>query len=245
MPLCLNDLETRRFGVTCAQIDGQAAELPNLVEVNQAARAQRVAMISTRVDVGALDRVHALEADGYRLMDTLVYYGRSLRGLSKSRPLPAGITLRLATPEDAPAVERIARSAFRGYFGHYHADPRLDSAAADAAYVQWAGSSVARTDLTTPVLLAVTSNDIVGFVTLRLNTHDEGEAVLAAINPDCQGTGLYGHLFEQALWLCADCGAERMITSTQINNYATQRVWARLGLMHQRSVYTFHKWLTS
>ena len=35
---------------------------------------------------------------------------------------------------------------------------------------------------------------------------------------------------------------ERLIVSTQINNYGVQRVWARLGFIHERSTYTFHKW---
>jgi hypothetical protein len=33
-----------------------------------------------------------------------------------------------------------------------------------------------------------------------------------------------------------------MITSTQLNNYAPQKIWSRLGFRHERSIYTFHKW---
>lgn len=243
MVLVLNDLETRRFGVVCARIDGQGAQWPDLREVNREAEAQGVAMISTRVDAGALDRVHALEDDGYRLMDTLVFYRRSLKNLPPLRPLPEYVNIRLATPDDASAVENVARAGFQGYFGHYHADIRLDNAAADTAYVEWAATSTSQTSTTTPALVALKAEEIAGFITLRLHTAGNNEIVLNAVHPRHQGKGIYTHLLEQALRLCATGPATHVFVSTQINNYNVQRIWSHLGFVHERSCYTFHKWM--
>jgi len=243
MSLILNELESCRFGVQCAKINCLETVFPDLKEIHRSAIGLGISMISTRVDADALDRVHRLEENGYRLMDTLVYYGRSLNNPDKPDQLPEDISIRLATPEDAPAVAHVAARGFKGYFGHYHADPRLDGRAADMAYVQWATTSVERTDQNTPVLLALVSGVVAGFVTLRFNSSEEAEIVLNAVDPDHQRRGIYGQLLERMINLCAERNAQKLIISTQINNYSVQRVWGRFGFTLQKGLYTFHKWL--
>jgi RimJ/RimL family protein N-acetyltransferase len=243
MSLELNDLETARFGVVCARLIGD--DIP-LADVNATAVAANVQMITARVDVGALDRIHALEADGYRLMDTLVYYARPLEDLPAAPVLAKDVSMRLAVPADAPRVAEVARDAFQGYFGHYHADPRLDNAAADAAYVEWAETATAQCGSKEPVLIVENKTaGVVGFATMRLNSKDESEGVLFGIHPNAQGGGLYSAFIIEAMHEGQNLGTSRMIVSTQINNYAVQRVWARLGFTHCRSLYTFHKWVTA
>ena len=235
----LNALETARFGIVAARVR-DAGATPE--EIGAAARVMGVQMATARVDVGHLPRVHALEAAGYRLMDTLVYYGRSLDALPSRVTLPAGTELRLASPDDVAAVGMVARAAFADYTGHYHADPRLGNDAADAAYVEWAETSTARASAETPVLLVEGGEHVAGFLTLRRNDAEEVEIVLNAVHPQSQGRGLYAALVTEALRLAGDMGAARVTVSTQINNYAVQRVWAGLGFTHNRSLYTFHKW---
>lgn len=239
MPLELNDLETARFGITCAKV---TADDTPLDAINAAATAAGVQMVTARVDVGALDRVHALEADGYRLMDTLVYYMRPLAELPPPPTLPEGASLRRATPADAPHVTEVASAAFSGYFGHYHADPGLDNTAANAAYVEWAETSTRRCGPETPVLLACRDGGVTGFLTLRRNAGPDSEIVLNAVSPEARKGGMYTALVCRALQEGRAMGSERMIVSTQINNYPVQRVWARLGFTHSHSFYTFHKW---
>lgn len=235
----LNDLETTRFGIVAAKVIDATAS-PEAIAA--AAHAKGVQMLTVRVDVSDLPRVHALEAAGYQLMDTLVYYRRELTELPPTRQLANEVTLRQATPKDAASVAKLVREAFAGYVGHYHADPRLADTAADAAYVEWAETSTARVSLETPVLLAEIAETAAGFLTLRRNSPDEMEIVLNAVDPANQGQGLYTALVAAALPLSRETGAERIITSTQINNYAVQRVWSRLGFFHCRSCYTLHKW---
>lgn len=240
MPIEPNNLEAARFGVVAARVtDAQAS----MAEIDAAARAKGVQMLTTRVDVGDLSRVHGLEEAGYRLMDTLVYYSRDLDGVPDPAPSPEGEVLRPATSADAPAVGQVAQAAFAGYFGHYHADPRLDDAAADAAYVEWAETSVKIASPRRPAIVAVQTNRIVGFSTLCINSDAEIEIVLNAVHPDVQRRGLYRRLIEHGLAAGRAAGCIRAILSTQINNYAVQRVWSRIGFVHDHSLYTFHKWL--
>lgn len=249
MTLKINDLETKRFGIVCAGIDGMVSQMPDLAELNRQAQMQGVAMISVRVDVSALDRVHALEADGYRLMDTLVYYSGKLAPDRPALSLPEGVFFRVATPQDAGAVGQLARVCFENYIGHYHSDPRLDSKAADAAYVEWAETSVRQASARDPVFLVLHGDDIAGFLTTKTRADGAREFVLNGVAPEYQGRGLYAALLDAAARMI-DVEARGqepqalLSISTQINNYGVQRVWARMGLVHSQSFYTLHKWFT-
>lgn len=239
MILELNALETARFGIVAAKvIDSKAS----VAAIDAEAKSKGVQMLTIRIDVGDLPRVHALESAGFQLMDTLVYYSRHLKELPPDRQLSDGVTLRLAVPEDAMAVANIAKAGFEGYFGHYHADPRLDRSASDAAYVEWAETSTKRVSSAAPVLLANVAGTVAGFITLRRNSDLEFEIVLSAVDPNHQSKGLYSALFSKSLSISRDAGADRCTTSTQVNNYAVQRVWSRLGFFPSQGYYTFHKW---
>ena len=239
MPIEINALETRRFGLTCAKRTDLSAPLS---DVNAAARAQGVQMISTRIAVGDLAQVHALEDDGYRLMDALVYYGRTFDANWSEPQARHDYTLRLASAADADAVAQVSRAAFTGYLGHYHIDLRLDSAQADAAYVEWAENSVRHMSGDDKVMIALDGDTVVGFVALRRNTYEQFELVLNGVHPAYQRLGIYSSLVARALSVAREKDAAEVIVSTQINNYAVQKVWVRLGMHHQSSYYTFHKW---
>lgn len=240
MPIELNEVETARFGIVAAKVIDFTAS-PETIAA--AAQAKGVQLVTVRIDVADLPRVHALEASGYQLMDTLVYYSRALDNFPGLSPSPAGEVLRKATATDAHAVGQVAQAAFAGYLGHYHADPRLSSVAADAAYVEWAETSVRTCNASRPALVALHSDRVVGFLTLRLNIKSEIEIVLNAVHPEVQRMGIYGRLIEQGMAAGREVGCTRVIVSTQINNYAVQRVWARLGFFLSDGLYTFHKWL--
>ena len=243
MEIEINDLETGRFGIVCARFRaGETLSYNELVEMNRQAREAGVRMVSTRVDVGALAQVHALEADGFRLMDTIVYFGGPLRPAIAGRSAPDGVTFRQARSEDAPAVAAIARRAFEGYIGHYHADPRLDRSAADAAYVEWAETSIARPGPDDRAFVATRGATALGFLTVRSLSCGACEIVLNAVDPACQGQGIYRALLRATREMFDGPDDGRLSVSTQINNYTVQRIWSREGLVHERSSYTFHKW---
>ena len=239
MSIIIDQLETERFGVICAR-----EEFPNtnLEEINKTAYQKAVSMMFMRVDVADIRRIHALENDGYHLMDTIVYYGGSLENSKNLITLPDGVVIRMASVLDRDAISSVAQEVFRNYFGHYHADPRLDNDDADQAYIEWAGSSISNISDKTPVLIAEKKGQVIGFLTMRLNTPDQGEIILNGVHPDHQCRGVYSSLFERSKYTLAEIGAKRAIISTQINNYAVQKVWTRSGLVHEQSYYTFHKW---
>lgn len=177
----LDTLASARFGIVAARLNDCTAPLD---AVDVAAIDAGIDLLTARVEASELPRVHALEAAGFRLMDTLVVYQRSTQSWRdhdkggaeiSTRSRDASITkyagnmqdaghagaartshlfVRRASAADLEAVSRIARAAFRDYIGHFHADPKLDKKAADAVYVEWAENNVRGYSEASPVLVA-------------------------------------------------------------------------------------------
>lgn len=234
-----NALESARFGVVAARARDPLAA-PQALDA--AAEALGVQMLTVRIACQEHSRIHALEADGFRLMDTIVYYERPLQELPPSSPPSGDVTIRRARPKDAAAVAEVARAAFSNYIGHYHADPRLQPAAADAAYVEWAEKSIAGQSEAEQAILLFCGQRLGGFLTLRRNSPAEIEIMLNAVHPDLQRRGFYQRLLVEALVMGRNAGAATITVSTQVNNLPVQRAWATLGFRLASSFHTFHKW---
>ena len=244
MAIEFNELETQRFGLRCARVSTPIAPLD---AVNAAARAEKIAFLSARISTDDIAQIQALEEDGFRLMDTLVYYNTPLDTL----PDRSHDGLRRSHPEDAAAIADVARQSFAGYFGHYHADPRLDNKDADQVYVDWAEKSIRNSDAHTPATVMVLNGKIVSFLTMRIKEKAKektlgkalGELLLVGVAPDAQGQGVYGRVIDHGLATLKDMGCSEVITSTQVNNIAVQRAWGKRGFRMLQSFYTLHKWM--
>jgi ribosomal protein S18 acetylase RimI-like enzyme len=232
MRVTLNTLETQRFGAVCARaVEVSAAECPAL---DQFCAEHQVAMLTTRIATSDTACAQALEAAGHRLMDTLVYFERSLPA-----HWPAPPHVRPAEAADADAVAHIARAAFTNYMGHYFADPRLDSRAATEAMVEWALGGLGSA---APYWLWADDAGVAGFLMGALLPDGSADIVLNAVHPQRQRGGVYAALVQQACVRFAALGCPRVEVSTQIQNTAVQKVWARHGFTPFKSLYTFHKW---
>lgn len=235
----LSPLDEARFGVRSAR--AYVANEDDLTSVNRFCFENNVTFLIVRCPASALQTIQAMESDGFQLMDTLIYYRRDLQ----KTPIPAdegSVPVRPIRPGDEAAVVAIAVEAFQGYFGHYHADPRLDRAQCDAVYTSWAKRSATSREVADEVLVAEMDGRIAGFATLRFNSADEGEGVLFGVAPFAQGRGIYRSFMVRSMQWCAEHGRRYMIVSTQITNLAVQKVWVRLGFEPSHAYYTFHKW---
>lgn len=237
--IALSELDKARFGHRTAKALNVTTErLPGVMAF---CREHRVELLIARCSAVDIRAAQAMERAGFQLMDTLVYYARSLTG-----PPPAStgqISVRLARAGDEDAVAAVAAEAFHDYgIGHYHADPRLDRRACDAVYVSWARALCHARGESSEMLVAEDGAAMIGFLGLRLNDPMEGEGVLNGVVRAAQGRGVYGSLLTEGLEWCGRRGAQRFVISTQLNNWRVQRVWARLGLALTEACYTFHKW---
>lgn len=232
-------IDEARFGIRVARNHALTEE--TLEETLAFCREQAIDMLIARTPSQAIRFVQQLESLGFQLMDTLVYYRRDLTRTPLPEPQDAALIRPVRSGEEA-AVREIAAQAFQGYFGHYHADPRLDQAACDAAYISWAERSCVDRSVANEVLVAELEGELVGFLTLRVNAPHELEIVLNGVSVRAQKRGVYRDLVAHAIRYCAAQQAQQLIVSTQITNLAVQKVWVRLGFEPMQFYYTFHKW---
>ncbi len=240
--VALSPLEEERFGVRTARAAHvTAAGLPEVLEF---CRAHRVELLIARCTADDLAAAQALEARGGLLTDTLIYYVRDLEKNPPAPPAPSGAgSVRPVRAGEEESVAHVAAEAFRGYTGHYHADPRLDRTRCDEAYISWTRRSCLSREVAGEVLVHEIEGEIAAFATLRMNSTSEGEGVLFGVAPHAQGRGIYRLLVLGGLDWCRDRGARRMVVSTQLTNLAVQKVWVRAGFEPSGANYTFHLWL--
>lgn len=236
----LSALDETRFGVRTAKtyINTPA----QLDQVDAFCQQQGVNFLIARVEAAHLDAVQQMETRGYQLMDTLLYYAFKFGRATIPDDNSPYIVRPVDRTTEAPLVRAIASESFKGYFGHYHADQRLDRESCDEVYRSWAENSVLSPDIAHEVLVVEDSGDLLGFATLRQNDSQTGEGVLFGVAPQAQGKGIYRTMMIHGMRWCQERGAARMIVSTQITNVAVQKVWARLGFEFDHAYYTFHKW---
>jgi GNAT superfamily N-acetyltransferase len=235
----LSAIDEDRFGIRTARVS--AVTLDQLPTISEFCRANDVKFLIARCPVYEVQTVQAMQEGGFTLMDTLVYFTRRLA----SAPIPPhaeSLTIRPVRPEEAEEVSTLTAQVFRGYRGHYHADPRLERDKCDAVYASWAYRSCISRDVADEVLIAERHGKIVGFITLRIRSSEEGEGSLYGVDPNIQGHGIGRNLIIGALRWFDSKQVEKMIISTQITNLSSQKVWVRLGFEPNRAEYTFHKW---
>ena len=239
LPVQLSELDEARFGIKSARAN--KISTVNLPEILNYCHLNQVMFLIARCPANDFYTVHAMEQAGFLLMDTLIYTSRNLIKTPLPEDTPRAIIRKMHIGEEED-VRRIAGEAFKGYFGHYHADPRLDPQTCTDAYISWAERSCIDSEVANCVLVDELEGELVGFHTVRMNNPDQGELVLGCVVPAARGYGLHKSIIIEGMRWCKEQGASEIITSTQIINFAAQKVWARLGFEIKEAYYTFHKW---
>lgn len=235
----LSAIDEERFGIQTAR--AMVTTPDDVAQVLGFCRTNRAVLLIARCPAAELRTVQRMEQQGFLLMDTLLYY---VRHLAKP-PIPEdrnASLIRPLRPGDEEQVREIATQSFKGYYGHYHADPRLDSDKCDEAYVSWAVRSATSREIADEVLVADIDGRLAGFATLRRNNDEEGEGVLYGVAPWAQGRGIYRSLMAQSLEWCQEQNYTHMLYSTQILNNTAQNTCTRLCFEMSHAYYTFHRW---
>lgn len=235
----LSSIDEKRFGVRTARANDITLE--GFPQVIQFCREQNVVLLIARTPTVDIKVAQAMEGEGFLLMDTLVYYARGLDdhvfieydGDVSPRPIRSG---------EEEQVKRVAEASFAGYAGHYHADQRLPREQSDQVYPSWAYNLCINRSKNQEVFVVDVNDEIAGFGVFRMNSPAEGEGVLFGVSPDLHRKGIYRSILIAGINWCSQKKANRIISSTQITNLASQRAWIGLGFVPTNAYYTFHKW---
>ena len=145
--------------------------------------------------------------------------------------------LRRALPEERPALEDLARRAFR--FGRFHTDPLFPAELAAARMARWVGRAFESPDPADAVLTLEGEGRPAGFFHVR-TVERRSSLRLGAVDPE-QNTGLGGHgLFVETLrWLRQE-GARAVTAEIAAANTGVVNIYARLGFHFTGLEVTMH-----
>lgn len=235
----LSPLDTDRFGIVVARTNQASQE--NLPEITRFCHENQVKLLISRCSTKDIESVHAMQAKGFLLMDTLVYLHKDLRDYSPQTH-SSELTIRMSKPEDVQQVVEVARKSFSVYSGHYNVDSRLDPKAAAEVYASWAERCCLDPSVADCVLVAESENKILGFRAIRINTPQQAEFILAAVAHEARNKGVYRGFVTEGLRWCKEIGAKEVLVSTLLVNIPIQKACEKLGFTAHSSFYTFHMW---
>lgn len=238
--LIFSELDTRRFGFRVYR--GTATTLGAHDLIRQIAD-QRVDIAIIRVPAGTSLFNDSLASVGLVPIhaDTLVYYRIDLEEHEPCSIRNLDLDIGEALVSDLPGIQDVAAHAFNGYISHYNANPFLDIAKANVGYIEWASTRLESRTPSNVTWVARRDGLIVGFLCCDIDQQARCcEIVLNAVHPSHAGGGIYSDLIRYAKMQCKQRGLLAIRVSTQIWNYAVQKVWARECFMLESAQDTYH-----
>ncbi len=194
--------------------------------------------------------IHALESNGFLLMDTVLNFVFDCRTNGSGchrQQIPESFELRLATTSDIEPLAEVAHASFASHFGRFHADPRIGRAAAARIYQEWIRSCA--NGWADWIVVAIHGGRIVGYSAWKKPSALDarhgirlGHYSIGAVHPDFFGRGLFTALTHAGMEeVCSS--ADWIEAPTHVDNHAVQRGFLRLDWRIAGAQHSFHKWL--
>lgn len=236
----LSPLDTERFGIVSARANDVTAE--SLPEVIHFCHENDVKFLVARCSSKDVQAVHAMEANGFLLMDTVVYFQHNPQKDPIPHYTPLSYTIESLSPTDIDDLVSVARISFSKHNGHYHVDPRLDIAKATEVYSSWAENCCRNPKVADHVIVAKADGKVAGFKAIRFNSPEETEFILGCVSPEMRKRGVYQNLAIEGLRWSKAAGVTKMINSTILTNLPIINASIKLNFKLEKSNHTFHKW---
>jgi acyl dehydratase len=172
--------------------------------------------------------------------DTLVYYKCALN--ADIKPLKNDLEFEEFSENNIQLLDELVQQIFVDYTNHYWSNVFLNQEKAIQGYVEWAKNYFLGigADKTRKMGWIVRKNNTpIGFATVNIDG-SIGEGILYGVLSSFSGGGVYTDIirFTQNYLKSLDC--LEMQVSTQVQNYAVQKVWSREGFFLFQSWDTYH-----
>lgn len=220
---------------------------PTVEEAALECRSRGIVHLSCRVSPEDVRAVHALERNGFELMEVLLTLGFRL-GRDVPHIEPRGFVVEPVnvSEEEIQWMSRLTRTAFS--LDRFHVDPYVPKERADALHAAWMENSCREDDV---VLVARDrrSGEKVGFCSFKAHRSRPellptrfGNAVLGTVIPEARGRGVFTDITLAGLeW--AGPEVDVLEKGTQFTNFQACRLYFAAGYRLMRSSVSFRKWM--
>jgi len=235
------DWDTTHFGqkmgvlaFTATGIDTRRAALAsNLRHALAEAADDGYAHVILRVPAPDLPLARAAEQAGLRLVDVSVDLASPVGGHHTIAANGGGI--RAAMPADIDALQSIAESAFQ--FSRFGSDPFFSAQQVAGFHRQWVSNLC--DGLAKAVMVALASDEIVGFTSCALQADGTGRIPLIATSDEHRRQGVGRALVDASLAWFAAAGVKSVRVKTQAVNYPALGLYHRAGFTIAATELTF------
>lgn len=251
------DWDSKHFEIEMGQIDPLIAPAAELSEKQIAIASDLIRAcvdngfdrglthISAFVDTRDSVWHHALQRNGFNLIDTLVTYWLEMKKVTRFENNPH---IRICQADDVEEVARISSHCFgtrEQNVNRFNADTVFPAHKVKELYALWIRNSFSK-QLADETLVYELDGKPVGFVTMEAPSTDSnrrpvGRIPLNAVSAGYQNRGIYGELVKAALNWFADKNCEITEIKTQIPNTGVHIAWGRLGAKLINSSYRFRR----
>ena len=193
--------------------------------------------LSVRLSEEAIAALHAVEAVGFRIIESFLTFGRQTDDEIPVNGEP-DCHIRLAQPEEMETVAAIAHRAFESF--RLRVDPQIPESRARHSRREWVHNGFkGRAEA---IYVAESENRLVGFALLRSKTGTEkiGEIELIAVDPAFHGRGIGKALVAEAIRHYQGKTSEIQV-GTQAKNLRAVGLYTRMGFSVIRSELSFHR----
>ena len=230
-------IESRRFGL---RVYRRVLYDINPEEILSTILKQNIDVAIIRIPAERQDSLSCLQEIGipYLIADMLVYYYVDLKTHKPRELRNKDLEFIEFYPEHFEILDKLISEIFSGYKNHYTSNPFL-SVDLIEVYKEWARSYVTNEARGKCGWLVKRGDRFIGFATCA-SEGKESEIVLNGVIPSAAGMGVYGDLIKYLQQFFKDNGYSVMKVSTQVHNYAPQKVWSREGLVMKQAFVTVH-----
>ena len=201
-------------------------------------------IVFLRIPSNKSNQIQKLDLLGmpYLQTDTLVYYYSDLKIYEPKELINKDVTFKIIenSEVDKNEVRRLIPKIFRNYTNHYFSNKYLNKSDITKGYIEWVIGYCEKNE--GQIAWFVKKNGLnIGFATCSFSKKNNiSEGVLYGIDSDFSGAGLYGDIIRFTQSYFKRLGIGRMRVSTQVQNFAVQKVWSREGFFMRESLSTIH-----
>lgn len=236
--ISFSQIESRRFNLNIYR--GKIDEI-NVDEIRNLITANRVDVLIVRLPSISKPLHYKLTTIGFNCLhaDSLVYYSVDL----SNHTIPDftnDLEFEQITAGNCFQLKKMVPVIFNNYKNHYFSNPYLNREKITEGYLEWALAY--STESKNKISWYAKKNGVIaGFATCSFREEKkECEVVLNGVMPDFSGQGIYSDLVRYMQSYFINLGFNRMLISTQLQNYSVQKTWVREGFFLFDSYETYH-----
>jgi acyl dehydratase/ribosomal protein S18 acetylase RimI-like enzyme len=186
------------------------------------------------------EQIPALDRLGFPYLqaDTLVYYYLDLEKYQIKELRNKDLEFQILTKKNDQVLDSLVDEIFSGYTNHYNSNPYLSKQSINESYKEWVRGFLSNEGGKTCYLVKKDGVNA-GFATVTAQD-GVGEGVLYGVLPSFSGMGIYSDIIRFTQKELKNQGCKEMKVSTQVQNYAVQKVWGKEGFWLKESFATIH-----